>query len=211
MIHFFLLANLAILISGRGSNMNAILNAIANKQILNVNKVVVISNKKDSLGLVVAKDHFCVPTEIIANNDLSGIEFDKKVVQVLKSYNINPTNGLICLAGFMRILGPYIVEMYKHAIINIHPSLLPSFKGLHAQKQAIDAGVKISGCTVHFVDKSVDNGPIILQKCVPVFDSDNERDLAERILIEEHKIYKESINLFINNKLKIESNRVIIK
>src|SRR5919112_196530 len=196
MIHFFLLANLAILISGRGSNMNAILNAIANKQILNVNKVVVISNKKDSLGLVVAKDHFCVPTEIIANNDLSGIEFDKEVVQVLKSYNINPTNGLICLAGFMRILGPYIVEMYKHAIINIHPSLLPSFKGLHAQKQAIDAGVKISGCTVHFVDKSVDNGPIILQKCVPVFDSDNERDLAERILIEEHKIYKESINLF---------------
>jgi phosphoribosylglycinamide formyltransferase-1 len=210
MIYFFLLVNLAILISGRGSNMGAILNAIAKKEILNVDKVLVISNKKDSVGLDVAKNHFGVPTEIIVDNDLSSNQFDNKVVQVLKSYDINPANGLICLAGFMHILGPYIVDMYKHAIMNIHPSLLPSFKGLHAQKQAIDAGVKISGCTVHFVDTSIDTGPIILQKCVPVFDSDNEHDLADRILIEEHKIYKDSINLFINNKLKIESNRVFI-
>jgi phosphoribosylglycinamide formyltransferase-1 len=101
--------------------------------------------------------------------------------------------------------------MYKRRIINIHPSLLPSFKGLHAQRQAVDAGVKISGCTVHFVESAVDTGPIILQKCVPVLDTDNEDTLSQRILIEEHKIYKEAINLFINNKLKIERNKVLIK
>jgi phosphoribosylglycinamide formyltransferase 1 len=110
----------------------------------------------------------------------------------------------------MHILGEFIVNMYKHRILNIHPSLLPSFKGLNAQKQAIDAGVKVSGCTVHFVDTSVDNGPIILQKCVPVFDMDNETSLSNRILDEEHKIYKNAINLLINNKLKYEGNRVFI-
>ncbi len=191
--------------------MNAILDAIENKQILNVNKVLVISNKKESLGLQIAKDRYGISTEIILSDKLSNVEFDKKIVYVLKSYDIQPSNGLICLAGFMQILSPYIVDMYKHTILNIHPSLLPSFKGLHAQKQAVDAGVKISGCTVHFVDSAVDTGPIILQKCVPVFDTDTEYILSDRILIEEHKIYKEAINLFINNKLEIERNKVIIK
>ncbi len=206
------MVNLAILISGKGSNMGAILDAITSKQILEVDKVLVISNKKESIGLQVAKDRYRISTESITKDKkLSTNDFDKKIIHILKSYDIHPSNGLICLAGFMQILGSYIVDMYKHTILNIHPSLLPSFKGLHAQKQAVDAGVKISGCTVHFVENAVDTGPIILQKCVPVFDTDTEYTLSQRILIEEHKIYKESINLFINKKLKIESNRVIIK
>jgi phosphoribosylglycinamide formyltransferase-1 len=211
MIHFFLLVNLAILISGRGSNMIAILDAIKNKYILNVDKVLVISNKRESIGLRLAKDRYGINTELIMNNSLSNNDFDEKIVHVLKSYDIQPSNGLVCLAGFMRILGPYIVNKYKHRIINIHPSLLPSFKGLHAQKQALDAGVKISGCTVHFVDNDVDTGPIILQECVPVFDTDTELVLSERILIEEHKIYKKAINLYTNDKLKIENNKVSLK
>jgi len=191
--------------------MNAILNAIENQQIVNVDKVVVVSNKPESTGLQIAKNQYGVSTEIILKEKLSNHEFDDKLIRILKSYEIYPTNGLICLAGFMQILSLSLVEMYKYNILNIHPSLLPSFKGLRAQKQALDAGVKISGCTVHFVDTSVDTGPIILQKCVPVFDTDNESILSERILIEEHKIYKETINLFINRKLKIEGNKVIIK
>ena len=205
------MVNLAILISGKGSNMGAILDAITSKQILNVDKVLVISNKKESIGLQVAKDRYGISTELLTKDKLSTNDFDKKIIHILKSYDINPSNGLICLSGFMQILGSYIVDMYKHAILNIHPSLLPSFKGLHAQKQAVDAGVKISGCTVHFVESAVDTGPIILQKCVPVFDTDTEYTLSQRILIEEHKIYKEAITLFINNQLKIERNKVMIK
>ena len=176
-----------------------------------MNKVLVISNKRDSIGLHLAKDRYGIETELIMNDNQSNNEFDEKIVHILKSYDIQPSNGLVCLAGFMKVLGPYIVNMYKHRIINIHPSLLPSFKGLHAQKQALDAGVKISGCTVHFVDNAVDTGPIILQKCVPVFDTDSELVLSERILIEEHKIYKKAINLFTNDKLKIENNKVSLK
>jgi phosphoribosylglycinamide formyltransferase 1 len=204
------LINLAILISGKGSNMNAILNAIGNQQIANVGRVVVISNRDDSVGLQIAKNHYGVSTEIILKKNLTNEKFDIKLVDILKLYDVNPSNGLICLAGFMQILGPYIVNMYKNRILNIHPSLLPSFKGLHAQKQAIEAGVKISGCTIHFVDTAVDNGPIILQKCVPVFDQDDETSLSKRILNEEHEIYKHAINLFIGNKLKVEGNRVFI-
>ncbi|MEJ7641382.1 MAG: phosphoribosylglycinamide formyltransferase [Candidatus Nitrosocosmicus sp.] len=205
------MVNLAILISGRGSNMIAILDAIENKYILNVNKVLVISNKRESIGLHLAKDRYGIETELIINDNLSKNEFDEKIDHVLKSYDIQPSNGLVCLAGFMKILSPYIVNMYKHRIINIHPSLLPSFKGLHAQRQALDAGVKISGCTVHFVDNVVDTGPIILQECVPVFDNDTELVLSERILFEEHKIYKKAINLFTNDMLKIENNKVSLK
>ncbi len=190
--------------------MTAILNAIENHQITNVGKVIVISNRDDAVGLQIAKNHYGVSTEIILKKNLTNEEFDIKLIDILKLYNVNPSNGLICLAGFMQILGEFIVNMYKHRILNIHPSLLPSFKGLNAQKQAIDAGVKVSGCTVHFVDTSVDNGPIILQKCVPVFDMDDETSLSNRILDEEHKIYKNAINLLINNKLKHEDNRVFI-
>ena len=191
--------------------MNAILNGIENKQIINIQKIVVISNKEDSLGLQVAKNRYNVSTEIILKKNITNEKFDNLLIHTLKSYEIHSTNSLICLAGFMQILGPNVVNMYKYRILNIHPSLLPSFKGLNAQKQAIDAGVKVSGCTVHFVDQKMDNGPIILQKCVPVLDSDNESYLSDRILIEEHKLYQKAINLFIDNKLKIQGNRVFIK
>jgi phosphoribosylglycinamide formyltransferase-1 len=204
------LINLAILISGRGSNMIAILDAIVNKQIPNIDKVLIVSNRSDSDGLQIAKKNYNVSTEIILKKKLSNNEFDNILIETLKYYDICPTNGLICLAGFMQILGPEIVKMYKNRILNIHPSLLPSFKGLHAQKQAIDAGVKVSGCTVHFVDQYVDHGPIVLQKCVPVFDKDTDSLLSDRILIEEHKVYKEAINLFVNNRLKIKDNKVFI-
>jgi phosphoribosylglycinamide formyltransferase 1 len=190
--------------------MIAILNAIEKREIINVDKIVVISNRLDSIGLQTAKNRLDVSTEIILNKNITKEEFDKRLIRTLESYEVYPSNGLICLAGFMQILGPFIVNMYKNRILNIHPSLLPSFKGIHAQKQAIDAGVKVSGCTVHFVNTLVDNGPILLQKCVPVFDTDNETSLSDRILIEEHNLYKKAINLFINEKLKFTDNRVFI-
>jgi phosphoribosylglycinamide formyltransferase-1 len=190
--------------------MSAILNAIEKREIMNVDKIVVISNRADSVGLQIAKNRLNVSTEIILNKNITKEEFDKRLICTLKSYEVYPNNGLICLAGFMQILGPFIVNMYKNRILNIHPSLLPSFKGIHAQKQAIDAGVKVSGCTVHFVNTLVDNGPILLQKCVPVFDTDNEISLSDRILIEEHILYKRAINLFIKKKLKFTDNRVFI-
>ena len=190
--------------------MSAILNAIEKREIMNVDKIVVISNRVDSIGLQIAKNRLNVSTEIILNKNVTKEEFDKRLICTLKSYEVYPNNGLICLAGFMQILGPFIVNMYKNRILNIHPSLLPSFKGIHAQKQAIDAGVKVSGCTVHFVNTLVDNGPILLQKCVPVFDTDNEISLSDRILIEEHILYKRAINLFIKKKLKFTDNKVFI-
>lgn len=190
--------------------MNAILTAIDHHQISNIDKILVISNRSDSIGLQIAKTHSNVSIEVIPKKNLTNREFDDILINTLKSYDIYPTNGLICLAGFMQILGPDVINIYKNRILNIHPSLLPSFKGLHAQKQAIDAGVKVSGCTVHFVDQYVDHGPIILQKCVPVFDTDNDSILADRILIEEHNLYKKAINLFVNNRLKIDGNRVLI-
>jgi phosphoribosylglycinamide formyltransferase 1 len=190
--------------------MIAILDAIEKREIINVDKIVVISNRSDSIGLQTAKNRINVSTEIILNKNITKEEFDQRLIRTLESYEVYPSNGLICLAGFMQILGPFIVNMYKNRILNIHPSLLPSFKGIRAQRQAIDAGVKVSGCTVHFVNTLVDNGPILLQKCVPVFDTDDEISLSDRILIEEHNLYKKAINLFINKKLKFTDNRVFI-
>ena len=189
--------------------MISILDAINNKEINNVKKVVVISNT-ESRGLEIARDNYKIKTELLPNSNLNKFDYGDKLIKILKYNDITPNNGLICLAGFMKILGANIVNLYKYKILNIHPSLLPSFKGLHAQKQAIDAGVKISGCTVHFVDVGVDNGPIILQKSVPVFDNDDEVSLSNRILNEEHKAYKEAILLFIENRLRIGGNKVFI-
>ena len=190
--------------------MDAILHAVDNQEIDNINKKLIISNNPDSAGLDIAKNTYGVPIEVILKKNLSKAEFDAKLIDVLSSYEFEPSNSIICLAGFMQILGPHIVDLFKYRILNIHPSLLPSFKGLHAQKQALDAGVKVSGCTVHFVDSTIDTGPIIVQKCVKVMDDDDETRLANRILIEEHKIYKLAINLLINNKIKINNNKVFI-
>lgn len=202
--------NLAIIISGRGSNMKAILSSILSGNLKNVNPAVVISNRKDAIGLEVAKNNFNIPTEIVLSNGKKGWDYDKEIVSILRSYNVLPSNGLICLAGYMKIISTEFVNEYKFRIMNIHPALLPSFRGLHAQKQALDYGVKVSGCTVHFVDDGVDTGPIILQQAVNVYTTDTEEDISNRILELEHKLYPQAVKLFAENKLKVEGRKVII-
>jgi phosphoribosylglycinamide formyltransferase-1 len=202
--------NLAIIISGRGSNMKAILSSISSGNIKNVNPTVVISNREDAIGLEIAKNNFNIPTEIVLSNGKKGWDYDKEIVSTLRSYNVLPSNGLICLAGYMKIISTEFVNEYKFRIMNIHPALLPSFRGLHAQKQALDYGVKVSGCTVHFVDVGVDTGPIILQQAVNVYTTDTEEDISNRILELEHKLYPQAVKLFAENKLKVEGRKVII-
>lgn len=199
---------MAILISGRGSNMNAILSSHAQSELKNIQPSVVISNKKEAPGLKIAKEKFGIATEVILSHGKKGWEYDQEIDSVLKNYGVYPSNGIICLAGYMRILSTEFVSKYKLRILNVHPSLLPSFKGLHAQKQALDYGVKISGCTVHFIDDDVDTGPIIIQECVPIYDSDTEEDLSNRILQLEHKLYPLAINLISDGKLKLDGRKV---
>ena len=201
---------MAILISGRGSNMNAILSAHLNSALKYIQPCVVISNNNDAPGLKIAKEKFSIATEVILSNGKRGWDYDKDIVSVLKKYHVYPSNGIVCLAGYMRILSREFVREYKLRILNIHPSLLPSFKGLHAQRQAVDYGVKLSGCTVHFIDDDVDTGPIILQESVPVYSNDTEEDLSNRILQLEHKLYPLALRLFSEGKLKVEGRKVIL-
>ncbi|MEO9276412.1 MAG: phosphoribosylglycinamide formyltransferase [Nitrososphaera sp.] len=202
--------NLAILISGRGSNMEAILRAVKKKK-MPVRPVIVIANKSDAKGLQIAKK-LGVKTAIVESVGLKGRswEYDKKLSAVLEENNVTPKNGLICLAGFMRIMSPEFIKRYKGRIINIHPAILPSFPGLHSQRQAVDHGVKYSGCTVHFVDEGVDTGPIILQAIVKVKDDDTEESLSKRILKQEHRIYPKAVRLFAEGKIKIKGRKTII-
>jgi phosphoribosylglycinamide formyltransferase 1 len=204
------LVNLGILISGRGSNMEAILAAIKSGKIRNVKPCVVISNKPDAAGLKIASDKYNVPTEVIPSNGLRGWDYDYKVVTALHEHDVMPQSGLVCLAGFMRIISPEFVMEYKMRILNIHPALLPSFPGLHAQKQALDYGVRVTGCTVHFVDDGIDSGPVILQKPVQVMEGDNEETLSARILEQEHQLYPEAVRLFGEGKISVKGRRVSI-
>jgi len=203
--------NLAILISGRGSNMEAILKSVKKKKIP-INPAVVISNKPDAAGLKIAKK-LGVKTEVVDSSEYKGKrwEYDKQVISVLQKYGVTPKNGLICLAGFMRIISPQFIRKYKNRIMNIHPALLPSFPGLHAQEQAIRYGAKFSGCTVHFADDGVDTGPLIIQAIVKVKNNDTEKTLSKRILEKEHQIYPEAVRLFAEKKIKISGRRTIIK
>jgi phosphoribosylglycinamide formyltransferase-1 len=203
--------NLGILISGRGSNMNAILSAIQRRIIKNVRPSIVISNKMNASGLRIAFEKFKVPVKVVLSNGLKGWDYDRQIASVLREYGVTPRCGLICLAGFMHIVSPEFVKTYNMRIMNIHPSLLPAFPGLHAQKQAIEYGVKVSGCTVHFVDEGVDSGPIIAQKAVPVFDSDTEESLSSRILRQEHKLYPKSVKLFAEDKIMVKGRKVFIQ
>ncbi len=203
--------NLAILISGRGSNMAAILSAIQRRIIKNVRPSIVISNKSNAPGLTIASEKFNIPAKVIVSNGLKGWDYDQRIVSILRDYGVTPRLGLICLAGFLRIMSPEFVQAYKMRIMNIHPSLLPAFPGLHAQKQAIEYGVKVTGCTVHFVDEGLDSGPIIAQKVVPVFGSDTEEILSSRILKQEHKLYIKSINLFAEGKISFKGRSVLIR
>jgi len=201
---------LGILISGRGSNMESILKAIKKKKIP-INPAVVISNKPNARGLQIAKK-MGVQTEVIDSSKYKGKrqQFDKEIITTLRRYKVTPSNGLVCLAGFMRIISPHFIKEYKNRILNIHPALLPSFPGLDAQKQAIDFGAKFSGCTVHFVDEGVDTGPIILQEIVKVSVNDTEKTLSKKILVEEHKAYPKAVELFAKNKISIKGRKVKI-
>ncbi len=190
--------------------MEAILKSIQRKKIP-INPTIVISNKAGARGLKIAQK-LGVKTEIIESKGFKGSrwEYDKKIISVLTKNGVTQKNGLVCLAGFMRIISPEFVKKYKNKIINIHPALLPSFSGLDAQKQAVEYGSKYSGCTVHFVDSGVDTGPIILQKIVKVSDEDTEETLAKRILAQEHKAYPEAVRLFAENKIKISGRKTKI-
>jgi phosphoribosylglycinamide formyltransferase 1 len=203
--------NLAILISGRGSNMEAILTAIEEGKIKNVKPSVVVSDEPSATGLKVAADKFSVPTVALPASGSKGWAYDQKLVNALEGHGVTQNTGLICLAGFMHILSAQFVRRYRMRIMNIHPALLPSFPGLHAQKKAVEYGVKVSGCTVHFVDEGIDTGPILLQRSVPVLDSDTEYELAERILAAEHELYPEAVRLFSKGTIKVRGRRVSIE
>lgn len=191
--------------------MAAILSEIKSGRIRDVKPCVVISNKPDAAGLKLAKEEFGVSTEVILAEGLKGWNYDQKVVAMLKHYGVVPESGLVCLAGFMRIISPEFVKAFQMRILNIHPALLPSFPGLHAQKQAIDHGVKVTGCTVHFVDDGTDTGPIILQSPVPVLDGDSEESLSARILEQEHLLYPQAIKLISDGRIEITGRRTKIK
>lgn len=190
--------------------MDAILTAIRKGQMPQAQPILVLSNLPEAGGLTIAREKFGLHTEVLVSNDLKGWEYDKNVMTLLQKYEISPTNGLICLAGFMRLLSPQFVSLFRNRIINIHPSLLPSFPGLHAQRKALEYGVKLSGCTVHFVDKGLDTGPIIIQKSTPVLQSDTEESLSDRILRDEHLVYPEAIKLITEDRVKISGRMVLI-
>ena len=196
---------LGILISGRGSNLQALLDAVQNGN-LDARVGVVISSCADALGLVIAKDA-SIPTVVLDHKDYADREsFDGAILKVLFNYDVD----VVCLAGFMRILSPVIVSAFPERILNVHPSLLPSFVGLHAQRQAVEHGAKVSGCTIHFVDSELDHGPILMQCAVPVKDGDTEEILSQRILKEEHRLYPKAVQLVLDGKVKVEGRRTVI-
>ena len=197
---------LAVLVSGRGSNLQAIIDSIDREE-LDAHLSIVISNTKDAMALKRAEKHGIKTIFIDPSTYLNSKEYDKALVLKLKEFSID----LICLAGYMRILGEEVIQTFEKKIINIHPSLLPAFPGLNAQKQAINHGVKFSGCTVHFVDSGVDSGPIILQTVVPVYDNDDEKSLSKRILEQEHSLYPKAIKMIQEKKIRLNGRTVTSK
>jgi phosphoribosylglycinamide formyltransferase 1 len=198
--------NLGILLSGRGSNFEAIAANISSGRIPEAQIAVVISNKADAGGIQTAS-RLGLTTMVIPSKGKEREDHDREVVAALKKYNVN----LVCLAGYMRLLSPWFVQQFPHAILNIHPSLLPAFPGLEAQQQAFAYGVKVAGCTVHFVDEELDHGAIIVQKSIPVLDTDNEHTLAARILEQEHIAYSEAINIVLTGKYEVVGRKLVMK
>jgi len=196
--------NLGILLSGRGSNFEAIACNVADGRIRNARIAVVVSNRPNAPGLEIAR-HLKLTWLVIPSQGKQRAEHDREVVAALQKHNVD----LICLAGYTRLLSPWFVQQFPRRILNIHPSLLPAFPGLEAQEQAFAYGVKVSGCTVHFVDEELDHGPIILQKAVTVLDTDDERALAARILEQEHIAYTEAINIVLAGNFEIEGRRLV--
>jgi phosphoribosylglycinamide formyltransferase-1 len=195
--------SLGILLSGRGSNFVAIADSIDAGRIADARIAVVISNKADALGVTAARQRGLIAA-VIPSKGRSREDHDREVAGVLKQHHVD----LVCLAGYMRLLSPWFVQQFPHRILNIHPSLLPAFPGLEAQEQAFAYGVRVSGCTVHFVDEELDHGAIIVQKTVAVLDSDDEHRLAARILEQEHVAYTEAINLVLGGRYEVKGRRL---
>jgi phosphoribosylglycinamide formyltransferase-1 len=196
---------IGVLISGGGTNLQAIIDAIEAKRLDAAIKLV-LSNKSDAYGLTRAKNHG-IPTEVLDHKKFPSREtYDQAIVDLLRARQVE----LVVLAGFLRLLSPVLVTAYSNRIMNIHPALLPSFPGLQVQKKAVEHGVRFSGCTVHFVNQECDEGPIIMQAVVPVFSDDTDETLAARILKQEHRIYPRAIQLYAEGKLRVEGRRVVI-
>jgi phosphoribosylglycinamide formyltransferase-1 len=196
--------NLGILLSGRGSNFEAIARNVASGQIRDARIAVVISNTPDARGLAVARE-LGITALVIPSRGKEREQHDREVVAALQERKVD----FVFLAGYMRLLSPWFVRQYRNRILNIHPSLLPAFPGLEAQQQAFAYGVKVTGCTVHFVDEELDHGPIIVQRAVPVLDTDDEETLAARILAEEHIAYSEAINIVLEGKYEIVGRKLV--
>ena len=197
---------IACFISGRGSNFKSLLDATAADEI-HGEIVLVVSDNPGAKGLSFARDRGIKNEVIVKEKDEDRAGYFERIIEILEDCRVD----LICLAGFMKVLSGNIVSRYRHRIINIHPALLPSFPGEEAQRQAVEYGVKVSGCTVHFVDEGVDTGPIILQETVPVLDGDTGESLASRILKKEHEIYPRAVKLFCSGRLEIDGRRVRVK
>ena len=198
--------SIGILLSGRGSNFVAIAESIDAGRIADARIAVVISNRADAAGVATARQRG-LSAVVIPSKGRTREEHDREVVGVLKQHNVD----LVCLAGYMRLLSPWFVQQFPRRILNIHPSLLPAFPGLEAQEQAFAYGVKVSGCTVHFVDEELDHGAIIVQKAVSVLGSDDEHSLAARILEQEHIAYTEAINIVLGGNFEIVGRRLRMK
>ncbi len=197
---------IGVLASGRGSNLQAIIDAIEAGR-LDCELAVVVSDRADAAALERAREHGVKAVFVNPREHPNRESFDRAVLAHLAEHRVE----LVCLAGFMRVLTPGFIAAYRNRIMNIHPALLPAFPGLHAQRQALEHGVKVSGATIHFVDERVDTGPIILQAAVPVFEDDTEETLSVRILEQEHQIYPRAIQLFAEGRLEVRGRRVIIR
>ncbi|HKW16166.1 MAG TPA: phosphoribosylglycinamide formyltransferase [Terriglobales bacterium] len=196
--------NLGILLSGRGSNFEAIAKNAASGKIPDARIAIVISNRPDAGGILTARQ-LGLETLVIASKGKPREDHDREVVTALQQHKVD----LICMAGYMRLLSPWFVKQFPQRILNIHPSLLPAFPGLEAQEQAFAYGVKIAGCTVHFVDEELDHGPIVVQKAVQVLESDDEKTLAARILEQEHIAYSEAIKLVLAGKFDVRGRKFV--
>ena len=195
---------IGVLLSGRGSNFEALAESVAAGRIPNAEIAIVVSNREGAPGIDRAKARG-IATRVIPSKGLEREVYDRQVAAVLDEHKVD----LVCLAGYMRLLSPYFVAKFPNRILNIHPSLLPSFPGLESQRQALEHGVKFAGCTVHFVDENLDAGPIIVQAAVPVKDDDTEATLTERILKEEHRIYSEAVRIVLEERYRIAGRRVL--
>jgi len=197
---------IGVLLSGRGSNFEALAESVAAGRIPNAEIAIALSNREDAQGIERARA-FGIEARVISSKGLEREAYDKLVIAALQEKRVD----LVCLAGYMRLLSPQFVAAFRNRILNIHPSLLPAFPGLEAQRQALEHGAKFSGCTVHFVDENLDAGPIVLQACVPIEDNDTPETLAERILREEHRIYAEAVRIVLEGRFRIEGRRVLIR